>query len=103
MTQDCVNYYKPVQKIVNFCFNSSFKLYEVCYEPNFAQKVSMSIRGYPRLVDKIWKFSKKEDEMSDVFEYLFPCDASPGDVIIQQGDEGDNFYIIDQVKLMLMS
>jgi len=38
----------------------------------------------------------KEDEMSDVFEYLFPCDASSGDVIIQQGDEGDNFYIIDQ-------
>ena len=52
---------------------------------------------------KFGKISKKEDEMSDVFEYLFPCDASPGDVIIQQGDEGDNFYIIDQVKLMLMS
>jgi len=38
----------------------------------------------------------KEDEMSDVFAYLFPCDAAPDDVIIQQGDEGDNFYIIDQ-------
>jgi len=34
--------------------------------------------------------------MSDVFAYLFPCDAAPDDVIIQQGDEGDNFYIIDQ-------
>ena len=35
--------------------------------------------------------------MSNVFEYLFPCDANVGDVIIKQGDEGDNFYIIDQV------
>ena len=35
--------------------------------------------------------------MSNVFEYLFPCDAVSGDTIIKQGDEGDNFYIIEQV------
>jgi hypothetical protein len=28
---------------------------------------------------------------------MFPSSAMPGEVIIQQGDEGDNFYIIDQV------
>ena len=33
-------------------------------------------------------------------EYLFVNDAASGDVIIQQGDEGDNFYIIDQVQHM---
>ena len=27
---------------------------------------------------------------------MFPSSAMPGEVIIQQGDEGDNFYIIDQ-------
>ena len=27
---------------------------------------------------------------------MFVNDAASGDVIIQQGDEGDNFYIIDQ-------
>ena len=41
---------------------------------------------------------------------LFPSYASSGDVIINQGDEGDNFYIIEEVDhhrilsiLMIMS
>ena len=42
----------------------------------------------------------QEDEISEVMEYLFVNDAASGDVIIQQGDEGDNFYIIDQVQHM---
>ena len=27
---------------------------------------------------------------------MFPVSAHSGEVIIQQGDEGDNFYVIDQ-------
>ena len=38
-----------------------------------------------------------ENERSDIFDAMFPSSAMPGEVIIQQGDEGDNFYIIDQV------
>ena len=34
---------------------------------------------------------------SDIFDAMFPSSAMPGEMIIQQGDEGDNFYIIDQV------
>eukprot|EP00090_Calanus_glacialis_P019442 TRINITY_DN29875_c0_g1_i1.p1 TRINITY_DN29875_c0_g1~~TRINITY_DN29875_c0_g1_i1.p1 ORF type:complete len:261 (+),score=78.48 TRINITY_DN29875_c0_g1_i1:92-784(+) len=34
--------------------------------------------------------------MAEVFDALFPSEAVPEDTIIQQGDEGDNFYIIDQ-------
>ena len=34
---------------------------------------------------------------SDIFDAMFPSSAMPGEIIIQQGDEGDNFYIIDQV------
>ncbi|XP_071550922.1 cAMP-dependent protein kinase type I regulatory subunit isoform X1 [Panulirus ornatus] len=37
-----------------------------------------------------------ENERSDIFDAMFPVNALPGEVIIQQGDEGDNFYIIDQ-------
>ena len=46
------------------------------------------------------KAGVQEDEISEVMEYLFVNDAASGDVIIQQGDEGDNFYIIDQVQHM---
>ncbi|KAG5443141.1 cAMP-dependent protein kinase regulatory subunit [Clonorchis sinensis] len=37
-----------------------------------------------------------ETERSDIFDAMFPVHRNPGDVIIQQGDEGDNFYIVDQ-------
>lgn len=36
-----------------------------------------------------------ENERSDIFDAMFPSSAMPGEIIIQQGDEGDNFYIID--------
>ena len=36
-----------------------------------------------------------ENERSDIFDAMFPVNAMPGEVIIEQGDEGDNFYIID--------
>ena len=35
---------------------------------------------------------------SDIFDAMFPISAMPGEVVIQQGNEGDNFYIIDQVN-----
>ncbi|KAM7536265.1 hypothetical protein Aperf_G00000083294 [Anoplocephala perfoliata] len=37
-----------------------------------------------------------ENERSDIFDAMFPLHRSRGDIIIKQGDEGDNFYIIDQ-------
>ncbi|UYV65257.1 PRKAR1A [Cordylochernes scorpioides] len=32
----------------------------------------------------------------DIFDAMFPVVHKAGEVIIQQGDEGDNFYVIDQ-------
>ncbi|XP_044269611.1 cAMP-dependent protein kinase type I regulatory subunit isoform X1 [Tribolium madens] len=37
-----------------------------------------------------------ENERSDIFDAMFPVTCLPGEAIIQQGDEGDNFYVIDQ-------
>lgn len=34
--------------------------------------------------------------MSNVLDHFFPCETNKGEVIMKQGDEGDNFYIIDQ-------
>ena len=34
--------------------------------------------------------------MSNVRDHFFPCETNKGEVIMKQGDEGDNFYIIDQ-------
>ena len=34
--------------------------------------------------------------MSNVRDHFFPCETNKGEVIMKQGDEGDNFYIIEQ-------
>jgi len=40
-----------------------------------------------------------KEECHDIFDAMFLCSANSGDTIIQQGDDGDNFYIIDQGKV----
>lgn len=37
-----------------------------------------------------------ENERPDILDAMFPVSAHSGEVIIQQNDEGDNFYVIDQ-------
>ncbi|PIK43297.1 putative cAMP-dependent protein kinase type I-beta regulatory subunit isoform X2 [Apostichopus japonicus] len=34
--------------------------------------------------------------MMDIFDCMFPQKHNAGEVVIQQGDEGDNFYVIDE-------
>ena len=40
------------------------------------------------------------EERSEISDAMFRQTASAGDVIITQGDEGDNFYIIDVVRII---
>lgn len=46
-----------------------------------------------------------ENERSDIFDAMFPVNCLPGEIIIQQGDEGDNFYVIDigEVEVRIIS
>uniref|UniRef100_A0ABI7X114 cAMP-dependent protein kinase type I-alpha regulatory subunit n=1 Tax=Felis catus TaxID=9685 RepID=A0ABI7X114_FELCA len=36
---------------------------------------------------------------SDIFDAMFPVSFIAGETVIQQGDEGDNFYVIDQGEM----
>lgn len=44
-----------------------------------------------------------ENERSDIFDAMFPVNCLYGESIIQQGDEGDNFYVIDQGEVEVSS
>lgn len=37
-----------------------------------------------------------DNERSDIFDAMFPVSFITGETVILQGDEGDNFCVIDQ-------
>ena len=48
-------------------------------------------------------FSHLDDkEAQDIFDAMFKCDYKAGDVIIKQGDDGDNFYVIHEGKVDIL-
>lgn len=48
------------------------------------------------LANNILLSTLNDEERAEVFENMFTVTAKPGELIIKQGDEGDNFYIIEQ-------
>ncbi|CAJ1075346.1 protein kinase%2C cAMP-dependent, regulatory, type I, alpha (tissue specific extinguisher 1) a isoform [Xyrichtys novacula] len=40
-----------------------------------------------------------DNERSDIFDAMFSVNYMAGETVIQQGDEGDNFYVIDQGEM----
>merc|ERR1712071_441573 len=44
-----------------------------------------------------------ENERSDIFDAMFPVNGHSGEIIIQQGDEGDNFYVLDQGEVEVIN
>ncbi|CAG0899643.1 unnamed protein product [Darwinula stevensoni] len=67
------------------------------YVKKVVPKDYKTMEALSRAIAKNVLFSHLDDnERSDIFDAMFPVMALPGEVIIEQGDSGDNFYIIDQ-------
>ncbi|CAG2178372.1 unnamed protein product, partial [Oppiella nova] len=50
-----------------------------------------------KVMSKIVLFKHLDDnQRSDIFDAMFAVVHNPGEMIIKQGDEGDNFYVIDE-------
>ena len=67
------------------------------YVKKVVPKDEATMASLEKAIAKNVLFSHLDDsERSDIFDAMFPHEAGAGEVLIQQGDEGDNFYIIDQ-------
>ncbi|XP_026469120.1 cAMP-dependent protein kinase type I regulatory subunit isoform X1 [Ctenocephalides felis] len=68
---------------------------------NYVKKVVpkdyKTMAALAKAIDRHVLFSHLDDnERSDIFDAMFPVVCQPGESIIQQGDEGDNFYVVDE-------
>jgi len=83
---------------------------EVFTEEDAASYVKKVVPKDSRTMDSLAKAAGKnvlfshldENERMDIFDAMFPVNALPGEVIIHQGDEGDNFYIIDSGEVEVL-
>lgn len=66
------------------------------YQPVRIPKTEDEKRRLSEALSSNVLFSHLEpDELKIIFDAMFERTYAPGEVIIQQGDEGDNFYVVD--------
>jgi len=67
------------------------------YVKKVVPKDYKTMTALSRAISKNLLFSHLDDnERSDIFDAMFAVHRHAGEIIIQQGDVGDNFYVIDQ-------
>ncbi|KAG3288706.1 cAMP-dependent protein kinase type I-alpha regulatory subunit [Ictidomys tridecemlineatus] len=80
---------------------------EVCTEEDavsFVRKVIpkdfKTIAALAKAIEKNVLFSHlDENEKNDIFYAMFPVSFTAGETVIEQGDDGDVFYVIDQGEM----
>ncbi len=66
------------------------------YVKKIVPKDYKTMNALSKAISKNILFAHLDDnERSDIFDAMFPVIHCGGEIIIKQGDEGDNFYIID--------
>jgi len=66
------------------------------YVKKVIPKDEQTMAALSKAIEKNVLFSHLDDgERSDIFDAMFAVEHKDGQVIIQQGDDGDNFYIIE--------
>lgn len=69
----------------------------VSYVRKVIPKDYKTMTALARAISKNVLFAHLDDnERSDIFDAMFPVTHIAGETVIQQGDEGDNFYVVDQ-------
>lgn len=79
----------------------SAEVYNEADAANYVKKVvpkdDETKAALTKSIEKNVLFAHLDDgERSEIFDAMFPDTHKAGDTIIKQGDEGDNFYVIDQ-------